>query len=146
MLNLNEILAYKEIKNKNYIKLKVSFNSLLNLSNKCNGGIFDDLKIYMIISIKWHFDYLAKTRRNPNELNLSLKYWFNILNIFKRFEKENWLICTKKKKKKGCSINTRKVFNFMWQKHRQKKFIHSKTMADLRVNQFMKMINKNKKI
>ena len=103
MLNLNEILAYKEIKNKNYIKLKVSFNSLLNLSNKCNGGIFDDLKIYMIISIKWHFDYLAKTRRNPNELNLSLKYWFNILNIFKRFEKENWINLHKKKnKKKGC--------------------------------------------
>ena len=61
MTNFNEILVYKQIKGKNFIKSKVNFNSLLNLSKKCNGGIFDDLKIYMIISIKWHFDYLAKT-------------------------------------------------------------------------------------
>ena len=76
MMNLNEILAYKEIKNKNILKKKISFDSLINLSKKCNGKIYDDLKIYMIITIKWHFDYLAKTRRNPDELNTSIKFWY----------------------------------------------------------------------
>ena len=64
MNNLNEILAYKEIKNKNYLKKKISLNSLIDLSKNCNGKIYDNLKIYMILTIKWHFDYLAKTRRD----------------------------------------------------------------------------------
>jgi len=146
MTNFNEILVYKQIKGKNFIKSKVNFNSLLNLSKKCNGGIFDDLKIYMIISIKWHFDYLAKTRKNPDELNLSLKYWFNILNIFKCFEKDNWISSSKKKlKSKDIWANTREAFNFMWPRNTERKYKSSKAMVDLRVNQFMKMIKKNKK-
>ena len=28
----------------------------------------------MILTIKWHFDYLAKTRRDPDELNLSIRF------------------------------------------------------------------------
>ena len=147
MINLNEILAYREIKNRNYLKKKFSFNTLINLSNKCIAKIYDDLKIYMVLSIKWHFDYLAKTRRNPNELNLSIRFWFNILSIFKDFEKLGWInLPNKKKINADIWINTRKAFNFMWPKNtNKKKYNASKVMVDLRVNQFMKMINKDKK-
>ena len=147
MNNLNEILAYKEIKNKDYLKKKISFNSLINLSKKCNGRIYDDLKIYMILTIKWHFDYLAKTRRNPDELNSSIRFWFNILSIFKDFEKLGWVnLSNKKKINTDVWTNTRKAFNFMWPKNtNKKKYKASKVMVDLRVNQFMKMINKDKK-
>ena len=146
MYNLNEILAYNEIKNKNFLKNKVTFDTLTSLSKKCKGTIFDDLKVYMILTIKWHFDYLAKTRNNPNQLNLSIKFWFNILSIFKDFEKLGW-INLKNKKKVNIDIwkNTRKAFNFMWPKNTdKKKYNASKVMVDLRVNQFMKMINKDK--
>tara|TARA_B100001057_G_scaffold385785_1_gene392593 strand:- start:73 stop:1152 length:1080 start_codon:yes stop_codon:yes gene_type:complete len=146
MINLNEILAYKEIKNKNILKKKISFNSLINLSKKCNGKIYDDLKIYMILTIKWHFDYLAKTRRNPNELNSSIRFWFNILSIFKNLEKLGWInIPNKKKTKLEVWKNTRKAFNFMWPRNTdKKKYYSSKVMVDLRVNQFIKMISNDK--
>ena len=53
----------------------------------------------MILTIKWHFDYLAKTRRDPDELNLSIRFWFNILSIFKDFEKLGWINLQNRKKK-----------------------------------------------
>ena len=146
MMNLNEILAYKEIKNKNIFKKKISFDSLINLSKKCNGKIYDDLKIYMILTIKWHFDYLAKTRRNPDELKTSIKFWFNILSIFKNFEQLGWInLQNKKKINLDVWKNTRKSFNFMWPRNTdKKKYYSSKVMVDLRVNQFIKMISKEK--
>lgn len=145
--NIHEILAYKEIKNSNYLKKKITFESLVNLSNRCNGPIFDDLKIYMILTIKWHFDYLAKTRIDPKELNLSLKFWFNILSIFKNFEKLGWInLPNKKKLNADIWKNTRKAFNFMWPRNTdKKKYEASRVMVELRVNQFMKMIKKDKK-
>ena len=89
---------------------------------EANPKIYDDLKIYMILTIKWHFDYLAKTRRNPDELNSSIRFWFNILSIFKDFEKLGWInLPNRKKIKADVWKNTRKAFNFMWPKNTNKK-------------------------
>ena len=147
MKNIKEILVYSEIKNKNHLSKEVTFSSLVNLSNRCNGSIFDDLKIYMILTIKWHFDYLSKTRRDPKEINLSLKFWFNIFSIFKDFEKLGWIYLPNKKKLKvDIWKKTRKSFNFMWPKNTdKKKYASSKLMVDPRVNQFMSMIRKEEK-
>lgn len=145
MSNLNEILAYKEIKKIKNLKKKISFNDLFKIIKKCNGGIFEDLKIYMILTIKWHFDYLAKTRSFPNELNLSLKYWHNIFTIFLVLEKQGWIKSSNKKKLPvDVWKNTKKSFNFMWPRNTSKrKYDTSKVMVDLRINQIMKMIRRN---
>lgn len=147
MINLDEILVYKEMRNKSHLKKKISFNNLINLTNKCNGEVFDDLKIYMILTIKWHFDYLAKSRSNPDELNISLKFWYNIFSIFKDFKKFGWIkLPSKKYLKNDVWKKTRKAFNFMWPQNTDKnKYFNSKVMVDLRVNQIMQMINKDKK-
>ena len=100
----------------------------------------------MIITIKWHFDYLAKTRRNPDELNASIKFWFNTLSIFKNFEQLGWInLQNKKKINLDVWKNTRKSFNFMCPRNTdKKKYYSSKVMVDLRVDQFIKMISKDK--
>lgn len=145
--NLNEILAYKKLNSKNKIKKKITFDDLIKLSKKCRSPIFQDLKIYMILTVKWHFDYLAKTRKNPTNLNLSLRFWFNILSIFKEFENLGWITKNNKKNLKlDIWSNTRKAFNFMWPKNTSKqKYYSSKVMVDLRIDQLVKYISKNKK-
>jgi ubiquinone/menaquinone biosynthesis C-methylase UbiE len=144
--NLNEILAYKKLNLKSRANKRVTFDDLISLSKKCRSPIFEDLKIYMILTIKWHFDFLAKTRKNPSDLDLSLNFWFNTFNIFYEFEKLGWI--TKKNKnnlKLNVWQNTRKAFNFMWPKNTsKKKYDASRVMVDLRINQIVKQISNNK--
>ena len=64
-MNLNEILAYKQIKN--FSKEKISLNSLEKLCTKCNDPIFSDLKVYMILSLKWHFSLAIRCFKSNRE-------------------------------------------------------------------------------
>ena len=145
MINNNEVLAYKKIKKKK-IDRKINFKKLYKITKKANDPLFIEMKIYMILSIKWHFDYLAKTGQNPLQLNSSLKYWYEIFFIFLELKKQNWII--KKNKKKDSSDiweYTKKSFNFMWPKTTIKKnFLSSSKLAELRLNQILKMMKINK--
>ena len=146
-MNLNEILAYKKIKK--LPKKKINFNSLEKLCKKCNDPIFSDLKVYMVLTLKWHFDYLAKTRSNPNKLNLSINFWHNIFSIFELLKKSGWI--TKESKvnknlnKSDIWANTRKAFDFMWPKNTKSLFFNSsRVLAKLRLEQIISKISKNK--
>jgi ubiquinone/menaquinone biosynthesis C-methylase UbiE len=145
-INLNEILAYKELKKGKNLNKKITFSKLTTISKKCREPLFDDIKVYMILTIKWHFDYLAKTRKNPKELNESLKFWYRVFYIFYEFKKLGW-ITGKSKKKLNRDVwkSTRRAFNFMWPKNTEnKKYNASKHMVDLRIKQIINNISKNK--
>jgi ubiquinone/menaquinone biosynthesis C-methylase UbiE len=145
-MNLNEILAYKKIKN--FSKEKISLNSLEKLCAKCNDRIFSDLKVYMILSLKWHFDYLAKTRSNPAKLNLSINFWHNTFSLFQSLKKCGWI--QKNLKPEKIKVNdiwekTRHAFDFMWPKNTKSHFFNSsRVLADLRLKQIISKISKSK--
>lgn len=144
-INFKEIFAYYEEKKKKKSSF-INFSLLQNFSKKCRGAIFDDLKIYMILTIKWHFDYLAKTRSNPEDLNKSLNFWYNIFFIFFQLSKNGWV---KKNFKKSNNIDvwnsTRKSFNFMWPRNTDaNNFAISKFLAKIRLKQVILKISKKK--
>ena len=139
MINLNEILAYKEIK-RIPLKKKINFNSLYKFVKNLNDPIFIEFKILMVLTIHWHFDYLAKTYQNPKNLEKSLNYWYEIFSIFSHLRKENWI---EKKKNKNFNVDiwkqTMKSFNYMWPKTIEKNnYASSALMAELRINQIIK--------
>jgi ubiquinone/menaquinone biosynthesis C-methylase UbiE len=146
-MNLNEILAYKQIKK--FPKKKIDFNSLEKLCIKCNDPIFFDLKIYMALTLKWHFDYLAKTMSDPAKLNLSINFWYNTFSVFQSLKKNGWiqkkLKISNNKKKSDKWQNTRKAFDFMWPKTTMNIFFNSsKVLAELRLVQIISKISKRK--
>ena len=157
MINLNEILAYKvQNKNLNYNNSKkltkksysYCFNNLGNMLQKSHSPLLNELKVLIVLVLKWHFDYLAKTRSNPNELKNSVIYWIQIISIFRDFAEKGWIknYSNKKNKKNDIWKITKKAFNFMWPKNTNKeKFLASKMLADLRMKQIVKMISSKKK-
>lgn len=146
-MNLNEILAYKQIKK--LPKKKIDFNSLEKLCKKCDDPIFSDLKVYMVLTLKWHFDYLAKTRGNPTSLNLYINFWYNTFSIFQSLKKSGWLQkklkVNKNQNKSDIWVNTRRAFDFMWPKNTKSLFFNSsRVLAKLRLEQIISKISKNK--
>ena len=101
----------------------------------------------MILTIKWHFDYLAKTKTNPNKLNHTLNFWYNTFNIFLSLVKEGWIVQKKIYKNKNIDLwkNTRNAFNFMWPKNTYaENYNKSRAFANLRLKQIINQISKNK--
>ena len=135
MINLNEILAYKvQNKNLNYNNSKklnkksysYCFNNLGNMLQKSHSPLLNELKVLIVLVLKWHFDYLAKQKANPNELKNSVIYWIQIISIFRISQKKVGLKITQIKKIKkmifgklqkkhliscGLKIQTRKNFS-----------------------------------
>lgn len=144
-INLKEILAYKQISSKKKAR-KANFISLQKIVKKCSDPIFDDLKVYLVLTLKWHFDYLAKTRKDPTQLNTTLEFWQNIFFIFSELKKNGWITLSKKiKNKKDIWKITRHAFDFMWPKNTdQKKFLASSYLAKVRMKQIISKISKNR--
>ena len=157
MINLNEILAYKEqnsnldYKNSKNIKKRNTsycFNYLSNLLQKNQSPLFSELKIIIVLTVKWHFDYLAKTRNDPDQIKNSIIYWIETASIFGDFAKKGWIksYSSKKQRKNDIWKVTKKAFNFMWPKNtNDEKFYASKILAELRIKQVVNMISKEKK-
>ena len=145
-MNLNEILAYRQIPK--YKKKKIDFNSLEKLCTKCNDPIFSDLKVVMVLTLKWHFDYLAKTRSDPSKLKSSLEFWYNTFSIFQTLKKSGWVQAKIKYNNKFSPDvweRTRKAFDFMWPKNTKDFFFNSsRVLADLRLRQVISKISKKK--
>jgi ubiquinone/menaquinone biosynthesis C-methylase UbiE len=146
LINLNEILAYKRIKS--YKKDHALYNSaatlktLSKISKKSRGLFFDDLKIYMVLSVKYYFDFLAKTGKNPNLLLGPIKFWQDMFLVFSQLTKHNWIIKDPSKfKRLDVWKRTRKAFNYMWPKNvKDSLFNSSKVLADLRMNQIFEIL------
>jgi hypothetical protein len=89
-------LAYKRIRSyKNNYPLNNTTSTLKTLSKiskKTSGLFFDDLKIYMVLSVKYYFDFLAKTGKNPNLLLRPIKFWQDMFLVFSELTKYNWII------------------------------------------------------
>lgn len=144
--NLQEILAYKKIQK---ISPRVaSLNSLEKLVTKYNDLIYQDLKVYMVLALKWEFDYLAKTRQDPKELNNSINFWYKTFSIFQTLGKNNWITKGNPKKNKLLNVweRTVKSFDFMWPKNTNKKnYNTSRVLAELRLQQIIKKISLDQK-
>lgn len=148
---LNEILAYKNIsKIKDYklnsIDTKEKFNKLIKISRKNNGELFDYLKIFMVLSVKWHFDYLTKAYDNPKKISYILDYWIKTFLVFSKLSDHNWIINHKKKEltKKDVWKVTKNSFNFMWPKNTKKNNYNiSSYLIKLRIKQIIKFLPKN---
>jgi ubiquinone/menaquinone biosynthesis C-methylase UbiE len=145
LVNLDEILAYKKINfyHKNYLSSKkaATFSTLSKISKKNNGLFFNDLKIYMVVTIKFYFDFLAKTGKNPNLLLGAIEFWQNMFSVFSVLAKHKWIIKSSFKSNKiDVWKKTRKAFNYMWPKNvKDSLFNSSKILADLRINQINKI-------
>ena len=64
----------------------------------------------MVLSIKWHFDYLAKSYDNPKKISYVLDYWINTFLIFSKLSDHNWIINHKKRVNKKRCLESNKKF------------------------------------
>ena len=141
------ILANEKIINKNPHKNEYNklFDKLLFLLKPLQSPFFDDLKIWVVLSIKWEFDYLSRYLSNPLRLNKSIRKYIEIVEIYINLAKNNWIenIFVKKKNVNEWS-RTNHSFNFMWPRNTKGKFYNSsKKIITPRVGQIIKMLPKN---
>ena len=92
----NEKIIKKILTKDNYNKL---FDKLLFLLKPLQSPFFDDLKIWIVLQIKWEFDYLSRYLSNPLHLNKSIRKYIEIVEIYINLAKNNWIenIFVKKK-------------------------------------------------
>ena len=127
------------------LKRKITLNDLANQINKIDNEFFKDYKIWVVLIIKWHFDYLNNYLINPNKIDSTIKKLFEITLIFQNLQKSNWIINNKTRKfkidkwKKGEA-----TYDFLWPRTTEKKFQKvSRQMVEPRVRQILKNIPKN---
>ena len=141
----DNIFIYKKIKSEtnsslnkdlSLSNLKESFELLLNKLSLIRAPFSYELFPQVAINIKWKFDYLTNIRANPLLLIKDLIYWYEQAEMFIKFQEEEWI------NDKDININFQKInnieaYNFMWPKSlsEKEKFISSKKIAELRVNQ-----------
>ncbi len=127
------------------LKRKITLNDLANQINKIDNEFFKNYKIWVVLIIKWHFDYLNNYLINPNKIDSTIKKLFEITLIFQNLQKSNWIINNKTRKfkidkwKKGEA-----TYDFLWPRTTEKKFQKvSRQMVEPRVRQILKNIPKN---
>ena len=142
-----EFFAYQILNgDKTYKKLKkkVSLNDLANQLNKIDNEFFKNFKIWTVLIVKWHFDYLNNYLINPNQLNSTVKKLYEITLIFQDLERSNWIL--RNKTKKFLANKWRKsetTYDFLWPKTTIKNFQRiSRKMVEPRVSQILKTIPK----
>jgi hypothetical protein len=68
------------------LKRKITLNDLANQINKIDNEFFKDYKIWVVLIIKWHFDYLNNYLINPNKIDSTIKKLFEITLIFQNLQ------------------------------------------------------------
>jgi len=144
-----EYFAYRILKNDKIYKKNISeknkFEKLLKLLKPLNSEFFNDLKIWLVLLVKWEFDYLNRFLLNPNLLNVSLDNYIRLSKILINLSRNNWI--------SNININRRKIdewartnksFNFMWPRNTKGKIYNiSKNIITPRVKQYVEMLPKN---
>ena len=147
----DNIFVYKKINSKDSnlfqglpeASITESFKILLKKLKLINAPFSYDLFPQIAINIKWKFDYLTNTRRNPSLIINDLKYWYDQAEMLLKFQEENWINDTGPISKFD-QINNIEAYNFMWPKSlsNKSKFISSKKIAQLRIDQIYKLSKK----
>ena len=148
MKKSNPIFAYEKINinyDDKYREIENLFDDLLELSNNISSPLMDSLKPTIAISIKWKFDYLAKTSQSPFNLIKDIQYWINTLEMFSQLKDKSWFEGNDKAKKIDVWERTRDAFNFMWPKNTSgSNYDISKEMVSLRLKQIIDLIEGGK--
>lgn len=71
-------------------RLEQSLDELLAVSRRCASDFLQELKPAIAVSLKWRFDYLAKTYESPFELETDVRYWITMLETFERLGHLGW--------------------------------------------------------
>ena len=126
---MKEHLAYRIINNdkiynkKSNKKIEKRLDELLKTFKKLNTPIVSDFKIFVVLNLKWEFDYINRHLLNPNLLADSIDHYKRIINIYADLSKDNWIYNINKSViKKDIWINTRKVLILCGQKLLGKNF------------------------
>ncbi len=141
-----ELFAYQILKGEKIYQNKNSnLNDLLLLLKKKNSLFFVEYKIWIVLMLKWEFDYLNQYLQNPSKLKSTVKKFFTITSIFINLSKSNWLNNIEKKKSLLDKwYRTKKAFDFMWNKTTKGRFQKlSEKGIEPRVKQVVKMLPKN---
>ena len=145
----SSVFAYKKI-NYNYdaenLELINNLDKLLYLSNEISSPLMDSLKPTILISVKWKFDYLAKTLQSPFDLSNDIKYWINLLEMFSKLKDQSWFQNGGKVNKIDVWERTKDAFNFMWPRNTSgSNYNISKEMVSLRLKQIIDLLEGGKK-
>ena len=144
-----EFFAYRILKGdkiyKKSVEKKYDFDYLLKILKPFNSEFFKDYKIWLVLIIKWEFDYLCRKLLNPKILDASIKKYTSLTRVIINLASNNWLYETKILKKKVNEwTRTNKSFNFMWPRNTKGKYYNiSKKIISPRVKQFVDMMPKN---
>tara|TARA_B100000315_G_scaffold253674_1_gene293000 strand:+ start:13876 stop:14967 length:1092 start_codon:yes stop_codon:yes gene_type:complete len=124
-----------------------SLNLLVDVSEKISSPLLRMLKPIIALSIKWKFDYLAKTSQSPFLLQQDLDYWIDNLKMLSGLSKQNWFeLKGHEDESDDLWESTKKTFNFIWPRNVQGAvFDDSKKMAMLRLEQIFSMMDGGKK-
>jgi ubiquinone/menaquinone biosynthesis C-methylase UbiE len=139
-LKKREYFAYQIInKNKKAINSKISLNQLSSEMSKVDNEFFTDFKIWSVLIIKWHFDYINSYLLNPSNLNSTISKLYELTLVFKDLSKSNWIL---KKQTQKFLINkwrkSEKTYDFLWPKTTKDKFQKiSRKMVEPRVKQIL---------
>ena len=137
--------AYLRIKidyEERLLNLEKKIDYLLNLSKECKSDLIRELKPSIVLTLKWKFDYLAKTLESPFEIESDIDHWIDIFRVFKRLSELNWFDLDKKKSlKQDVWQRTAEGFDFGWtQTTKKNDFENSKKIAQDRLNQIIDLI------
>ena len=80
-----EYFAYRILKGDKIYKKsnekKYDFDYLLKILKPFNSEFFKDYKIWLVLIIKWEFDYLCRKLLNPEILNHSIKKYTSLTQV-----------------------------------------------------------------
>ena len=74
---------------------------MLKILKPFNSEFFKDYKIWLVLIIKWEFDYLCRKLLNPKILDASIKKYTSLTRVIINLASNNWLYETKILKKKS---------------------------------------------
>lgn len=147
--NYPEVFAYKRI-DKDFSeqtqKLHESFDALMSVARKLESPLIADMKMHIALTLKWRFDYLAKTGESPFLLRRDTDYWINFLNTLGDLLNHNWFNKEILNLGDNAWDRTRKAFNYMWPRNTgAEQFNISRKMVLLRLEQILSMTPQNGK-
>jgi ubiquinone/menaquinone biosynthesis C-methylase UbiE len=122
--------------------LEAKFDTLLALSKELESPLLREMKVSIVVALKWKFDYLARTFESPFELEGDLDYWIRTLSIIKELGEDKWFEMTKDKTQ-GLDVwkRTAQGFDTGWTTTTEgMKFAASQKIAKDRTDQFVAMM------
>lgn len=144
-----EYFAYRILKNekifKNNLNLKKNnFDQLLKILKPFKSNFFDEYKIFLVLLIRWKFDYINRYLLDPNILNKTINEFIDLSKILINLSENNWVTNVNFKKKKiDVWKRTNHGFNFMWPRNTKGNIYNiSKKIITPRVQQYINMLPK----